>query len=475
MQPTSHAFVENARKALADEHLKRALLNMKAGFQDKRATTVAKLPEFQQLRAEGRALKDHVLARLDHYLQRFEETATAAGGHVHWARTGEEACRIVLDICKAENARTVTKGKSMVAEEIGLNAYLDRNGIEPIETDLGEYIIQIRGELPSHIIAPAIHLNKEQIADSFVETHTQFDPARPLREARALCDEARSVLRQKYIAADVGITGANFLIAETGSTAIVTNEGNGDLTQLLPRVHVVVTSIEKVVPTLEDATTILRLLARSATGQEMSTYTTFSTGPRRPEDPDGPEVFHVVIVDNGRSALIGTEAQDTLRCIRCGACMNHCPIYAAVGGHAYGWVVPGPIGAALDPGLIGIEEAHHLPGASSFCGRCEEVCPMQIPLPKIMRHWRNKGFERGLSPPAFRWGIRGWAWSARRPRLYRLGARLGAGMMAMLGRRKGRLSRLPLAGGWTHWRDMPAPEGKTFHQLYAARRNGKAA
>ena len=470
MQPTSHAFVENARKAMADEQLKRALLNMKVGFQDKRAATVARLPEFDRLRDEGRAIKEHALANLDFYLERFEEKVTAAGGHVHWASTGDEACQAVLEICRRENARTVTKGKSMVAEEIGLNAHLQAAGIEPIETDLGEYIIQIRGELPSHIIAPAIHLNKEQIAESFVDSHPQFDPQRPLTEARALCDEARSVLRQKYFDADVGITGANFLIAETGSTVIVTNEGNGDLTQILPRVHVVVTSIEKCIPTLEDATTILRLLARSATGQEMSSYTTFSTGPRRADDPDGPESFHVVIVDNGRSALIGTEAQDVLRCIRCGACINHCPIYAAVGGHAYGWVVPGPIGAALDPGLIGLEETQHLPGASSFCGRCEEVCPMRIPLPKIMRHWRNQGFERGLTPAPFRHGIRAWAWFARRPSLYRLGARIAAGFLAMLGRKRGRLSKLPLAGGWTDWRDMPAPEGRTFHQLYAARR-----
>ncbi len=470
MQPTAHAFPENARRALGDVPLHRALANLGAGFQGRRRAAIERLPEWDELRGQAKAIKDHVLAHLDVYLERFEQRVTGQGGQVHWARTAGEACATVLDICRAAGARTVSKGKSMVAEEIGLNHYLAENGVVPVETDLGEYIIQLRHEVPSHIIVPAIHLSKEQVADTFRSNHPQFDPGRPLDNARALCDEARSVLRGKFLAADVGITGANFLIAETGSTVIVTNEGNGDLTQMLPRVHIVVAAIEKIVPTVEDAFTILRLLARSATGQEFSTYTTFSTGPKRPGDLDGPEQFHVVIVDNGRSALIGTPAQDTLRCIRCGACINHCPVYAAIGGHAYGWVVPGPIGAALDPGVIGLKEAHHLPNASTFCGRCEQVCPMSIPLPKIMNHWRAKEFEAGLSPAPLRFGLRLWAWVARRPALYRLGTRLAAGMLGRLGRKSGRFRTLPLAGGWTQGRDLPAPEGRTFHQLYAARR-----
>lgn len=470
MQPTSHAFVENARAALADEKLHRALLNMKAGFQGKRAKAVAGLPEFEQLRERAKAVKDHTLAHLDTYLERFEAKATASGAQVHWARTGEEACGIIHGICERRGAKTVTKGKSMVAEEIGLNAYLEARGLSPVETDLGEYIIQLRHELPSHIIAPAIHLNKEEVADAFYEAHKDLPPDRPLAEPRQLLEEARAVLRRIFLSSEVGVTGANFMIAETGTTVIVTNEGNGDLTQVLPKVHVAVASIDKVVPTLEDATLILRLLARSATGQEQSTYTTFSTGPRRPDDPDGPEEFHIVMVDNGRSALLGTEVQEILRCIRCGACINHCPIYAAVGGHSYGWVVPGPIGAALDPGLIGLAEAHHLPNASSFCGRCESVCPMKIPLPSIMRHWRNAGFEAGLGAPSFRYGIRSWAWAARRPWLYRLGARLGSWGLRLLARRRGRLSSVPLANGWTKWRDLPAPQpGGTFHDQWRAR------
>ena len=315
---------------------------------------------------------------------------------------------------------------------------------------------------------------KEQVAESFYQHHQDLDPDRPLDEPRALCDEARAVLRQKFLGADVGITGANFLIAETGSTVIVTNEGNGDLTQNLPRIHIAISSIEKVVPTLEDSQTILRLLARSATGQEYSAYTTFSTGPKRPGDLDGPDEFHVVLLDNGRSALLGTPAQEALRCIRCGACMNHCPIYASIGGHAYGWVVPGPIGAALDPGLIGLEEAGHLPNASSFCGRCESVCPMRIPLPSIMRYWREQQHERRLSPATMRFGIGLWAWVASRPALYRLGAGLAAALLGRFGRKSGRLKRVPLAGGWTDWRDLPAPEGRTFQQLWARQQDDGA-
>ena len=299
----------------------------------------------------------------------------------------------MLDICRAVGAKTVTKGKSMIGEEIALNDHLEANGITPVETDLGEYIIQLRHEPPSHIIAPAIHLMKEQVAETFRAAHTDLDPARPLdRGARSCATRRARVLRPQFLAADVGITGANFLIAETGSSIIVTNEGNGDLTQTLPRVHIVLASIEKIVPTLEDAATLLRLLARSATGQEFSSYTTFSTGPRRPGDLDGPEQYHVVLLDNGRSAMLGSEFQEMLRCIRCAACLNHCPVYAAVGGHAYGWVYPGPMGAVLTPALIGVDEAGHLPNASTFCGRCESVCPVKIPLPKMMRHWREREF-----------------------------------------------------------------------------------
>jgi L-lactate dehydrogenase complex protein LldF len=473
MEITSPAFKQNARGALADTQLQKALGNVRTGFIDKRRKAIEALPEFEALRDRARDIKNHTLAHLDLYLEAYEQKVTEAGGHVHWAETAADARAIILDICRQYGARTVTKGKSMITEEIGLNECLEEAGIQPVETDLGEYIIQLRGEHPSHIIAPAVHLNKEQVEEDFRRVHAHLPPSRDLSEPSALLGEARRVLRAKYFDAEVGITGANFLVAETGTSVIVTNEGNGDLTQILPKVHIVMASIEKITPTLEDVSQILRVLARSATGQDMSVYTTFSTGPRRPEDPDGPEAYHVVLLDNGRSSMLGTEFQDMLRCIRCGACMNHCPVYHAIGGHAYGWVYPGPMGAVLTPSLIGIDKAGHLPNASTFCGRCENVCPMRIPLPRMMRNWREREFERGLNPATTRYGLRIWAMLAKRPRLYRLATAWGAAALSRLGGRKRRLRRLPLAGGWTAWRDLPAPENKTFMQQWAERPRGR--
>jgi L-lactate dehydrogenase complex protein LldF len=471
---TSPNFKANARAALADAQLQRALGKVEAGFIGRRQQVAARLPEFDELRDAARDIKDHALAHLDLYLEVYERRVTEQGGTVHWAATAADARKIVLDICKRRRARTVTKGKSMIAEEIGLNDHLSANKIVPIETDLGEYIIQIRHEAPSHIIAPAIHLNKDQIEADFRRVHSNLPASRNLDEPVALMAEAREVLREKFLKADVGITGANFLIAETGTSVIVTNEGNGDLTQTLPKIHVVLASIEKIVPTLEDVTTMLRVLARSATGQEMSVYTTFSTGPRRTDDPDGPEEYHVVVLDNGRSSMLGSQLREMLRCIRCGACMNHCPVYGAVGGHAYGWVYPGPMGAVLTPALIGIESAKHLPNASTFCGRCEEVCPVRIPLPKLMRHWREREFERHLSPAAVRWGLGFWAFFARRGWLYRPATRLAVGLLALFGANRGRFRWLPFAGGWTRHRDFPVPERHTFQARWKQHKKKQA-
>src|SRR6201996_8664619 len=423
---TSPAFKENAHRAIQDAGLQKALARSGPSFIAGRTDAVAALPEFEQLRDIARDIKNHTLANLDFYLEEWEANVTKAGGKVHWCATADEARAAVLEICRAASARTVTKGKSMISEELGINEHLERHGITPVETDLGEYIIQLRHEVPSHIIAPAFHLNREDWEESFRKSHTDLPADRVFRERRDILTEARAKLRERFLAADVGITGANFLIAETGSSVIVTNEGNGDLTQTLPRVHVVVTSIEKVVPTVEDTLSLLRVLARSSTGQDMSVYTTFSTGARRPGDPDGPEEYHVVLVDNGRSGMVGTEFQDMLRCIRCAACMNHCPVYFAVGGHAYGSTYPGPMGSVLTPMLAGVEEAGHLPNASTFCGKCESVCPVKIPLPGLMRHWREREFERHLTPPAMRYGLNFWAWFARRPSLYRFGTRMAA-------------------------------------------------
>lgn len=472
---TSPQFKDNAHRALHDAQLQRAMGNVRVGFIEKRIKAAEKLPEFEALRDSARDIKDHTLAHLDLYLEAYVAKVEETGGVVHFARDAAEARRIVTEICKAAGARTVTKGKSMISEEIGLNAHLEGEGIQPVETDLGEYIIQLRHEAPSHIIAPAVHVNASQVEEEFRRAHTHLDPKRDLSEPVSLLGEARGVLRDRFLAADVGITGANFLIAETGSSVIVTNEGNGDLTQILPRTHVVLASLEKLVPTLEDAAQLLRVLARSATGQELSVYTTFSTGPRRELDSDGPAAYHVVLLDNGRSAMLGTEFEEMLRCIRCGACMNHCPVYHAVGGHAYGWVYPGPMGAVLTPSLIGVDKGGHLPNASTFCGRCESVCPVRIPLPKLMRHWREREFERHLSPATVRSGLKAWAFFAKRPALYRLATRIGMGALAFAGRSKGRFAWLPFASGWTKYRDFPAPQGGTFQERFARERAGRAA
>jgi L-lactate dehydrogenase complex protein LldF len=472
---TSPQFKQNAARALNDVQLQKALGNVKQGFIDKRRMAADKLPEFEALRDAARDIKNHTLEHLDLYLEAYEEKVKASGGHVHFARDATEARDIILNICREAGARTVTKGKSMISEEIGINHHLEANGIRPIETDLGEYIIQLRNELPSHIIAPAVHLNATQVEEDFRRVHTHLDAKRDLSEPVQLLTEARAVLRERFLAADVGITGANFLVAETGTSVIVTNEGNGDLTQILPKTHIVLASLEKLVPTLEDVSQLLRVLARSATGQELSVYTTFSTGPRRSADADGPENYHVVLIDNGRSSMLGTSFEEMLRCIRCGACMNHCPVYHAVGGHAYGWVYPGPMGAVLTPSLIGVDQAGHLPNASTFCGRCESVCPVRIPLPKLMRHWREREFERHLTPATVRSGLKFWGFFAKRPALYRLATRVAMGALALAGRRRGRFTWLPLSKGWTKYRDFPAPQGETFQQRWKRERNGARA
>jgi L-lactate dehydrogenase complex protein LldF len=466
MKPHSHAFKSESAKALKDPALQHALSQIQGLLVNGRRAAVEGLPEFQALREAGRAIKDHTLDHLDLYLEHFASQVEARGGQVHFAATAEEACAAVLAICGEAGAERVIKSKSMVTEEIGLNAALEAASIRPVETDLGEYIIQLRDEPPSHIIAPAVHLGRRQVEEAFRANHTALPLSRKIDEPAELLAEARQVLRSQFVSADVGITGANFLVAETGSAVVVTNEGNADLTMTLPRAHIVLTGIEKVVPTLEDALVLLRLLVRSATGQSATGYTTIASGKREARDLDGPAAFHVVLVDNGRSKLLASRNREMLRCIRCGACMNHCPVYGAVGGHAYGWVYPGPMGAVLTPNFVGLHEAKDLPNASTFCGRCESVCPVMIPLPKLMRNLREEQFDARDVPRSQRWALGLWASVATRPFLYRFAGRLGARILARLGGRRGKLARLPLARGWTAHRDLPAPTGATFTDLW---------
>ncbi len=469
MNADPRAFPEASHAALHDEGLRIALSRLKTHFALGRALAVERYgeQEWEALREHGRAVRDYAIAHLDTLLEQFERAVAARSGQVHWARDAKEAREVVLGILQKHGARTVIKGKSMVSEEIGLNPFLEANGIVPVETDLGEYIVQLRREPPSHIIAPAFHLNKEQVAVTFREAHTALDPDRPLIERSELVAEARRMLRARFEAADAGITGANFLAAEEGAAILVTNEGNGDLTRLLPKTHIVLTGLEKVVANLENATVLLRLLTRSATGQDISSYVSVMSGAAAGED--GPENFHVVLVDNGRTRLLGTEAEEVLRCIRCAACLNHCPVYAAVGGHAYGATYTGPIGAALNPGLMGVEVAHHHSSASTFCGRCAEVCPVKISLPKIMRYWRGREYTSGIAPKAMTAGLGVWAFLAKRPALYRMVATIAARGLKLCGR-KGRVHALPLMHNWLLVRDFPAPEGSTFQSLWAKRK-----
>lgn len=469
MERRASAFKENVKEAITQENLM-SVMDIMGKFSPMGRTMAANaLPEFEALRDDARDIKNHVLANLDYYLEQYEEQVIASGGHVHWCETHEEARDKVLEICRSVDAKLVTKGKSMITEEMHLNKHLEENGITPVETDMGEYIVQLADEPPSHIIGPAIHKTKDEVSDLFLEHHG----TQRWTEGEDLMLEGRKVLREKYFEADVGITGANFLIAETGTSVIVTNEGNGDLTQSLPKVHIVCASIEKVIPSFEDFSTFIRLLPRSATSQEISVYTTFSTGPKRDEDPDGPEEYHVILLDAGRSKLLGTHYQDVLRCIRCSACLNHCPIYAAVGGHAYGATYQGPIGAALDPVIVGLDEAHHLPKASTFCGRCEAVCPVRIPLPKILRYWRAEAHENGQTTFTERTGLRIWTWVATRPKLYHGLSKLGVAVLTNAGGEKGYLKWFPFLKGWTRSRDLPSPEGETFQALYARQQKEK--
>ena len=463
-------FQARAVDKVANPVLQRALQKAKPLFVGKRAKGMLALAddqlEFEQLRSACVDIRNRVLDDLDVWLDIFETQARASGAEVLWARDGEEICDLVIDVARRHGVTKAAKSKSMLSEEARLNEALAAAGIQPVETDLGEYIVQLAGETPSHIIAPAVHKTLDEIADLFTQTH-----GRPRQtDIPALTREAREILRQHFLSAEMGISGANFLIAETGSAALVTNEGNGRMVTTLPKVHVVITGIEKVVPTLEDFATLMRLLPRSATGQTISNYVSLLTGTCQPGDSDGPEKTVFILVDNGRAKLLGSAYQEMLRCIRCGACMNHCPVYFSLGGHAYGWVYPGPMGSVLTPLFTGLENALDLPHASTGCNQCGSVCPVKIPLPDLMHQLREDQVTGGLRPWSESFALKAWAWLAGKPMLYRWVVRRAARYLKWLAGDSGRIQILGLAPGWTVGRDLPAPPGKTFHELYEARK-----
>lgn len=468
MQIQSMHFKARVGEKLADKRLQQNLKKLSTKFVSGRASAITELDDFEGTREAAKERRMRAIENLDVWLETFEKKATSQGATVLYAESAEDASRLVVEIAKKHGVKKATKSKSMVSEEMALNRALEAAGVQTVETDLGEYILQINNnEAPSHIIAPVVHKDKEEISDLFARVHK-----RPrLTDIPQMTREAREMLRPQFLSADMGITGGNFVIAETGSVAIVTNEGNeGMCTVLPPKVHVVVTGIEKVLPTLEDFATVMRLLPRSATGQSISNYVSLLTGPKREGEHDGPEHMYFVLVDGGRTGLVGTEFQEMLRCIRCGACMNHCPVYQKIGGHSYGWVYPGPMGSVLTPSYAGLENALDLPQASTLCGECHVVCPVKIPLPDLLRKLREKQVDEHLRPVSERLALTVWAFVAKRPALYRLATRIGVRFMHAMAGGKKTISKLPFASGWTDYRDMPAPSGKTFRELYKERR-----
>lgn len=470
MIQTSERFKEHVARALQDDHLRVALGRTTGLLKSRRKQVIDEYAEYAEARLRAQAIKDHTLEHLDHYLLMFEANATAQGAVLHWAKTPAEARRIVTQICVDAGAKTATRVKSMLGEEIGIAQALEDAGVARIETDLAEHIIQLADDPPSHIVMPAMHKTHEQVAELFDEMHQIAPDSHDIPD---LVASARRELRAKFLAADVGISGANFLIADTGAIVTVTNEGNSELTCTPPKTHIVTVGIEKVVPGMDHASVFLRLLSRAAIGAEITQYTTFYNGPKRRGDADGPEHYHIVLVDNHRTDMLGSDLQPMLRCIRCGACMNHCPVYAAVGGHAYGAVYPGPMGSVLTPALSSLKAAKDLPNACTLNGRCKEVCPVNIPLPDMLRTLRARQWDAKLTSPVARSALAGWGFLARRPRLYRAATAMAVFGMRLWALGGGRIRRMPLAGGWLQHRDLPRPEKGSFMQQYKASDHAK--
>jgi L-lactate dehydrogenase complex protein LldF len=465
------SFYDRVEDAIHDQALQTALGRATTRFTANRDGALAALADADALRDQARAVRAKALARLDSLLLRLADKVEARGGHVCWAADGEMARRYILDLAHARGVKLIVKSKSMAAEEIHLNQALERAGIQVAETDLGEFIIQLAGETPSHIIAPAIHKTREQVVTLF-EQHLGMPPT---DDIPTMTRTARQALRQRFLQAEMGISGVNFGVAESGAIVLVTNEGNGRLTTTAPRIHVAVMGIERVVESLDDLGVLLQVLARSATGQKLSVYTTVISGPARASEPDGPDEFHLVLLDNGRSAILGGQYAEALMCIRCGACLNACPVYQTIGGHAYGGVYSGPIGAVLTPLLEpDLRDVHYLPQASSLCGACQSVCPVRIAIPDMLLRLRADSVAAGKTDLIERVAIEGWKTTMLSPALYRASGRLAAISTRLIGR-KGRVRRLPPPlSAWTRKRDFPSFAERSFNELWEQRQRNKS-
>ncbi len=469
MKPVTEKFQEIASSTMKDSKVQANLNALYEGFHTRRIEAGSATHNWEDLRDRGRAIRQHTVDNLDLYIQILEEAVTANGGSFYLADDADEAARYVVELAKSRNVKTVIKSKSMLSEEMSLNSKLEENGVEPVETDLGEYIIQLADETPFHIIAPAMHKDTSDVSDLF---HEKLGTPKS-SDVHELAGTARSQLREKFFQADMGVTGANFVVAETGTVALVSNEGNGRMCTSMPKIHVAVTGMEKIVPTMNELSTLLRLLIRSATGQWISSYVTTVSGPRSLNDEDGPEEFHLVLVDNGRSRLLADpDLREALLCVRCGACMNACPVYRKVGGHSYGWVYPGPIGAIVSPVLTDLKQAKDLPFASSLCGACHEACPVKINIPRMLLHLRRKLSEGDndansqSSSIAERIFMRGFSIVAGNPLLMGFSMRFFRMIFSPFSK-NGKVNKLPgLLSGWTEYRTFPLPARVTFRRLW---------
>ncbi|WP_066304324.1 LutB/LldF family L-lactate oxidation iron-sulfur protein [Bacillus sp. FJAT-29814] len=464
-------FIERVDKGIHNNFMRGAVAGAQDGMDIKRRTATEELENWEDWRSHGEEIRQHVLEHLDYYLEQLSENIAKRGGHVFFAQTKDEATRYICDIVKQKNAKKIVKSKSMVTEEISLNAALEHEGCEVIETDLGEYILQVDDhDPPSHIVAPALHKNKEEIRDVFNKKLGYTKTSKP----EELAGHAREMLRKEYLTADIGITGCNFAVAETGSITLVTNEGNADLVTALPKTQITVMGMERIVPTFEEMEVLVSLLTRSAVGQRLTSYITVLTGPREELDVDGPEEFHLVILDNERSNILGGEFQSILQCIRCAACVNVCPVYRHIGGHSYGSIYSGPIGAVLSPLLGGYDEFKELPYASTLCGACTEVCPVKIPLHNLIhKHRENIVEKEGKVPLSEKLVMKAFGLAAASPTLYNIGTKIAPTVMRpftvadKISKGPGPLKE------WTENREFPAPNKERFRDWFKNREKGE--
>ena len=470
MKIGTDTFVERVDSGIQNTFMKGAVSGAQDRLQSRRLSAVTELGDWESWRSLGEEIRQHVLDHLDYYLFELSEKVAERGGSVYFAETAEEANDYILNIVKEKEAKKIVKSKSMVTEEINLNAHLQQVGCEVIETDLGEYILQVDEDRPSHIVAPALHKNKEQIRDVFTEKLDYQLTEKP----EELAWHAREKLRQEYLTADIGITGCNFAVAETGSICLVTNEGNADLVTALPKTQITVMGMERLVPTFEELEVLVGLLTRSAVGQKLTSYITLLTGAKDLGDVDGPDEFHLVIVDNGRSDILGGEFKAILQCIRCAACVNVCPVYRHVGGHSYGSIYSGPIGAVLSPLLGGYEDYKELPYASTLCGACTEACPVKIPLHELLHKHRQVIVEKeGKAPISEKLAMKAFGLGAASPMLYKIGAKMAPTALNPFTVGEHVSKGIGPLKAWTSIRDFPVPKKKRFRDWFEETRGGK--